>query len=81
MRERETNSQHDEALIVQFVQCQIQRGPSDCGLFALAFSSSLCEGVDPGFAATYVIAFKTKEFPRFLREEERRKQGFVALPS
>jgi len=39
---------NNEFIIVEFIKCQIQLGPSDCGLFALAFASSLCEGVDPG---------------------------------
>lgn len=39
-------SEHDH-LIVETADCQRQRGGSDCGLFALAFATELCHGVDP----------------------------------
>ena len=32
---------------IAFPAVQIQRGGSDCGLFALAFATSLCEGENP----------------------------------
>ncbi len=37
----------ETSIEVQFVDVQIQSGVSDCGLFALAFSTSLCSGDDP----------------------------------
>ena len=32
---------------IKFMNVQIQYGSSDCGLFAVAFATSLCEGIDP----------------------------------
>ncbi len=38
---------NEKSIEVQFVNMQIQSGASDCGLFALAFATSLCAGVNP----------------------------------
>lgn len=38
---------NEKSIEVQFVDVQIQSGASDCGLFALAFATSLCAGVNP----------------------------------
>ena len=32
---------------INFVQVQKQRGGSDCGLFAIAISIAICNGLDP----------------------------------
>ena len=32
---------------IKFINVQIQYGSSDSGLFAVAFATSLCEGIDP----------------------------------
>ena len=37
----------DRAISVTYANVQWQSGGSDCGLFALAFATSLCEGHDP----------------------------------
>ena len=37
----------DKAIVVTYSNVQWQSGGSDCGLFALAFATSLCEGHDP----------------------------------
>ena len=37
----------EKSIKVQFIDVQIQSGGSDCGLFALAFATSLCFGDDP----------------------------------
>ena len=37
----------DKAFTLQFQPVQVQRGSSDCGLFALAFATSLCAGENP----------------------------------
>ena len=36
-----------KSLTVEFVDVQKQKGGSDCGLFALAFIASICNGQDP----------------------------------
>ena len=36
-----------ESIDVQIVNVQTQKGTSDCGLFSLAFSTSLCAGANP----------------------------------
>ena len=33
--------------VIEYVDVQEQRGASDCGLFALAFIISICNGIDP----------------------------------
>ena len=38
----------DLEICLHFEDVQVQRGSSDCGLFALAFATSLCHGEDPG---------------------------------
>lgn len=48
---------------VNFVDVQVQSGCSDCGLFPLAFSTSLCAGEDPAicsasFGHTWFIAWR-----------------------
>lgn len=37
----------EKSIEVHFIDVQIQSGRSDCGLFALAFATSLCAGVNP----------------------------------
>jgi len=37
----------DKAITVNYTDVQWQSGASDCGLFALAFATSLCTGQDP----------------------------------
>lgn len=37
----------DKQITFEFVDVKQQRGSSDCGLFALAFITSVCGGVDP----------------------------------
>ena len=37
----------EHAIKVQYIDVQWQSGASDCGLFALAFATSLCSGQDP----------------------------------
>ncbi len=37
----------DKAITIEFVDVQQQRESNDCGLFALAFITSLCCGVEP----------------------------------
>ena len=37
----------DTNLEVRFVDVQVQEGTNDCGLFAIAFATALCNGVDP----------------------------------
>lgn len=37
----------DRAIEVRYIDVQWQSGMSDCGLFALAFTTSLCSGQDP----------------------------------
>ena len=37
---------------LQFKQVQVQRGNSDCGVFAVAFATALCPGKDPSFIRT-----------------------------
>ena len=37
----------DKQITLEFVDVQEQRGSSDCGLFAIAFITSVCCGVDP----------------------------------
>ena len=34
-------------VVIEYVDIQEQRGASDCGLFALAFITSICNGIDP----------------------------------
>lgn len=47
------------AITVQYIDVQWQSGETDCGLFALAFATSLCSGQDP--AATSYIQPGTDE--------------------
>ena len=37
----------EKEVTIEFVDVQEQRGASDCGLFALAFLTSICNGQDP----------------------------------
>ena len=37
----------DKAILVSYTDVQLQAGGSDCGLFALAFATSLCNGEEP----------------------------------
>ena len=37
----------EKKISIAFPAVQIQRGGSDCGLYALAFATSLCEGENP----------------------------------
>ena len=37
----------EHAIKVQYIDVQWQSGGTDCGLFALAFATSLCGGQDP----------------------------------
>jgi len=37
----------EEVIYIQIVQVQAQMGTSDCGLFSLAFATSLCAGINP----------------------------------
>lgn len=37
----------EKTLSIEFVDVQKQKGSSDCGLFALAFIASICNGDDP----------------------------------
>ena len=41
----------DKAISVTYANVQWQSGGNDCGLFALAFATSLCEGHDPAVIA------------------------------
>ncbi len=43
---------------VTFVDVQRQIGGSDCGLFALAFATSLCAGNNPGEIIIYSISYE-----------------------
>ena len=36
-----------ECMYVRHVNVQRQSGPSDCGIFAIAFAAALCMGIDP----------------------------------
>lgn len=38
----------EKSIKVPFIDVQLQSGASDCGLFALAFCTSLCAGINPG---------------------------------
>ena len=37
----------ENQFIVEFVDIQLQKGSHDCGLFALAYITSICNGQDP----------------------------------
>ena len=37
----------DNMFEVRFIDVQVQEGTNDCGLFAIAFATALCNGVDP----------------------------------
>ena len=37
----------ERQLLIRHVEVQQQEGANDCGLFAIAFAQSLCDGVDP----------------------------------
>ena len=34
-------------VVIEYVDVEEQRGASDCGHFALAFITSICNGIDP----------------------------------
>ena len=36
-----------DTITLQYMNVQYQYGGSDCGLFALAFATALCAGIDP----------------------------------
>ena len=36
-----------KAITIEYVDVQEQKGSNDCGLFAIAFVTSICNGVDP----------------------------------
>ncbi len=48
----------DKEIILRFPNVQTQRGGSDCGLFAIAFSVSLCNGEDPRTTAYFQGTFR-----------------------
>ena len=73
-------------MVLDLQEVQRQRGLSDCGLFAVAFATSLCEGEDPGAINYIQHAFrshltecleqqKMTAFPRQVRS--RKKQNRI----
>ncbi len=65
---------NEEAINIPIVKVQTQMGTSDCGLFSLAFATSLCAGVNPTeecsipkvtFVFIYLSVLKTGKLPHF----------------
>ena len=57
---------------VQFMEVQMQAGGSDCGLFAIAFATSLCYGQSPG-----KFHFETGHFEMFPIDQKRQSKNKV----
>lgn len=56
-----------KSISLTFIDVQQQSNSYDCGLFALAYASSICDGVDPT-----TINYKQYNFrPHFLKFDER----------
>ena len=70
-------------LVNDFPDVQQQQGGSDCGLYALAFSFSLCSGTDPAnlsyhldeFRAHYLTCLKKKKITDFPHDKIMKNPG------